>query len=65
VGFLAPAIVFGLGAMGPAEGLVVAAYVGLTALALVLAWIGRGLGRWAGAAIVAGYVLFAILLATW
>lgn len=40
-------------------------YVGLTALTLLLAYVGRGLGRVSGCAIIAAYIAFvAVLLAT-
>src|SRR6516162_6189565 len=61
-GLLIPASLAGL---GPASGqgtLVAAWYAGLTVLALALAYRGRGLGRAAGAAIIAGYLAFVTAL---
>jgi cation:H+ antiporter len=64
VGLLLPAAVIGLGASSRATTFVAAWYLGLTIVALVLAYVGRGLGRGAGALIVAGYVVFVgVLLA--
>ncbi len=65
VGLLIPAVVIGL-AKPSASGIVVASwYVALTALTLVLAYAGRGLGRVSGVAIIAVYLAFvAVLLAT-
>jgi cation:H+ antiporter len=61
-GLLVPATVIGL-ARPSAPGLLVAGwYVGLTALTLVLAYAGRGLGRTSGVLIVAAYVLFVMVL---
>jgi cation:H+ antiporter len=64
VGLLLPAAVIGLGAPSGATTFVAASYLALTVVALVLAYQGRGLGRGAGAVIVAGYVVFVgVLLA--
>jgi cation:H+ antiporter len=64
VGLLLPAAVIGLGAPSGATTFVAASYLALTVVALVLAYQGRGLGRGAGALIVAGYVVFVgVLLA--
>jgi cation:H+ antiporter len=61
-GLLIPAAVIGL-AKPSAPGLLVAGwYVGLTALALVLAYVGRGLGRASGGMIIAAYALFVVVL---
>jgi cation:H+ antiporter len=61
-GLLIPATVIGL-ARPSAPGLLVAGwYVGLTALALVLAYAGRGLGRASGGLILAAYALFVVVL---
>ena len=51
--------------LGPPSGqgtLVAAWYAGLTVLVLALAYRSRGLGRAAGAAIIAGYLLFVAAL---
>ncbi len=61
-GLLIPAVVIGL-AKPSGSGLLVAGwYVGLTALTLVLAYLGHGLRRAAGALIIATYILFVIVL---
>ena len=61
-GLLIPAVVIGL-AKPSASGVLVASwYVGLTALTLLLAYAGRGLGRLSGSAIIAAYVAFVVLL---
>ena len=64
VGLLLPAAAVGLGAPSGATTLVAAWYLGLTVVALALAYRGNGLGRGAGAVIVGGYVVFVgVLLA--
>ena len=61
-GLLIPAVVIGL-AKPSASGVLVASwYVGLTALTLLLAYVGRGLGRLSGGAIIAAYVAFVVVL---
>lgn len=61
-GLLIPAVFIGL-AKPSGSGLLVAGwYVGLTALTLVLAYLGHGLRRISGGLIIAAYVLFVILL---
>jgi cation:H+ antiporter len=63
VGLFVPAIVAGV-ALTSSHALTVAAwYGGLTILALGLAYTARGLGRWAGAVIVAAYAVFVVTLA--
>jgi cation:H+ antiporter len=62
-GLLIPATLAGLGATGGQDLLVTAWYAGLTALALALAWRGRGLTRLPGALIIAGYLAFTAALA--
>ena len=64
-GLLIPAVVIGI-AKPSASGVLVASwYLGLTALTLVLAYAGRGLGRASGSVIIAGYLAFVVaLLAT-
>jgi cation:H+ antiporter len=64
-GLLIPAAFLGL-AQSSGSGLLVAGwYLGLTVVALVLAYVGRGLHRWAGWLIMAAYVGFvAVILAT-
>ena len=62
-GLLVPASLAGLGPRSGAGTLVAGWYAGLTALALALAYRGRGLGRPAGAAIIAGYLAFVAALA--
>ena len=62
VGLLAPAVVVGVGRLSHNDIAVAAWYGGLTVLALGLAWAGRGLGRRAGALIIAVYVVFVVVL---
>ena len=62
IGLLIPATLIGL-AKSSGSGLLVAGwYVGLTALTLVLAYAGRGLGRVSGGVVIATYALFVCLL---
>jgi hypothetical protein len=61
-GLLIPACVAGLGPRSGVGTLVAAWYAGLTVLALALAYRGRGLGRAAGAVIIAGYLAFVTAL---
>jgi cation:H+ antiporter len=61
-GLLIPATIAGLGPPSGQGTLVAAWYAGLTVLALALAYRGRGLGRAAGAAIIAGYLAFVAAL---
>jgi cation:H+ antiporter len=61
-GLLIPATVIGL-AKPSGSGLLVAGwYVGLTALTLMLAYVGHGLRRTSGGLIIAAYALFVVLL---
>ncbi len=61
-GLLIPAAVIGL-AKPSGSGLLVAGwYVGLTAVTLILAYVGHGLRRGSGALIIAAYALFVVLL---
>jgi cation:H+ antiporter len=61
-GLLIPACLAGLGPRSGPGILVAAWYAGLTALALALAYRGRGLGRASGAVIIAGYLAFVTAL---
>ena len=61
-GLLIPAVVIGLAKPTSTGVLVASWYVGLTALTLLLAYVGRGLGRVAGVAIIATYVAFVVVL---
>jgi cation:H+ antiporter len=61
-GLLIPACVAGLGPRSGEGTLAAAWYTGLTVLALALAYRGRGLGRTAGAVIIAGYLAFVTAL---
>ena len=61
-GLLIPACVAGLGPPSGQGALVAAWYAGLTVLSLALAYRGRGLGRSAGAVIIAGYLAFVTAL---
>ncbi len=64
-GLLIPATIVGLAAPSGSGLLVAGWYVGLTALTLVLSYLGHGLGRTSGGLIIAAYALFvAVLLAT-
>ncbi len=63
-GLLIPATVIGL-AKPSGSGLLVAGwYVGLTAMTLMLAYVGHGLRRTSGVLIIAAYALFVIVLLT-
>ncbi len=57
-GFMVPAAFLGLHHPGSPDLIVAGFYLGLTALALVLVYARRGLGRLSGAIIIAGYVAF-------
>jgi cation:H+ antiporter len=59
-GLLLPATFIGLGAASGPTILITGAYLGLTALTLGFAYAERGLRRWAGWVIIAGYVAFVI-----
>ena len=61
-GLLIPACVAGLGPRSGQGTLVAAWYAGMTVFSLALAYRGRGLGRGAGAAIIAGYLAFVTAL---
>jgi cation:H+ antiporter len=61
-GLLIPATAIGLARPSGTGALVVGWYVGLTAITLILAYIGHGLRRWAGWLIVASYAVFVVLL---
>jgi cation:H+ antiporter len=65
VGLLVPASIVGLSARSGAATLVAGWYVGLTAMALVSAYLARGLRRVHGALIIVAYAAFvAVLIAT-
>lgn len=62
-GFLLPAALTGLTNVSGRGGLLAAAFAAaLTVTGLVCAYLGRGLGRWSGALLVAGYVAFIVVL---
>jgi len=61
-GLLIPASLAGLGPGSGQDTLVAAWYAGLTVFALALAYRGRGVGRAAGTAIIAGYLAFVTAL---
>jgi cation:H+ antiporter len=64
-GLMIPTTILGLGAPSAQTTFVAASYVAMTVLALVLAYVHRGLGRGAGWVIIAAYLVFAgVLLAT-
>jgi cation:H+ antiporter len=62
VGLLVPTLFFQLARPSGQSLLIAGWYVGLTALTLALAYAGRGLGRWAGWAIIAGYAAFVVVV---
>jgi cation:H+ antiporter len=62
VGLLLPASIIGLGTTSSREVFVALWYLGLTAVALVLAYRDRGLRRHAGIVILVAYVLFVVTL---
>ena len=64
VGLLIPGVILGIAGTSGLGVLTALWYLSLTAIALVLAYVASGLGRWAGGAIVAGYVGFVISLIT-
>jgi cation:H+ antiporter len=57
-GLLLPVVFVGLRAPSPQTSFVVASYAALTALSLLLAYLGRGLGRGTGLAIIAAYLAY-------
>ena len=61
-GFLIPAVIVGSFASAAGTVLTVGWYAAITAIALILAFAGGGLGRWAGATIIAAYCVFVILV---
>ena len=61
-GLLLPAAVLGLAKPSGQDSLIAGWYVALTVLTLALAYTGRGLRRWSGWIIIAGYVAFVALL---
>jgi cation:H+ antiporter len=61
-GLLIPAVVVGLGRPSGDELLAACWYVGLTALTLAFAYAERGLRRWAGWVVIAGYAAFVAAL---
>ncbi len=61
-GLLLPAVVIGLAKPSASGTLVASWYVGLTALTLLLAYVGRGLGRLSGGVIILAYVGFVVVL---
>jgi cation:H+ antiporter len=61
-GLLIPAAVIGLAKPSGSGLLVTGWYVGLTAVSLVLAYVGHGLRRSSGSLIIAAYALFVVLL---
>ncbi len=63
-GLLLPATATGLGVLSPASTAVAAASVGLTAIALLLAHLRRGLSRRGGMAVITAYAVFVAILVT-
>jgi cation:H+ antiporter len=65
-GLLIPTVFVGLARPSGQDLLVAGWYVGLTALTVTLAYADRGLRRWAGWVLIAGYVAFVVaVLGTW
>lgn len=62
-GFMIPAAVLGLHHPSSHDLVVVGFYLGLTAVALAMAYVGKGLGRFTGATIIAVYVTFVVIVA--
>ena len=62
-GLLGPAAILGLGAPSASGTFVAGSYLALTVAVAGLAWMGHGLDRRAGVAIIAAYGLFATVLA--
>ena len=62
LGLLLPATVIGLARPSGAETLIVAWYGALTVVTLFAAYRGRGLRRWQGWMIIAGYLGFVVSL---
>lgn len=63
-GLLIPTTILGLGAPSPETTFVAVSYVAMTVLALVCAYLNRGLHRGAGVLIIAAYLAFAVVLLT-
>ncbi len=61
-GLLVPALFVGLAPTSTSGSVTTWWYVGLTVVTLVLAFSSRGLRRWQGGVIVAGYVVFVVVL---
>ncbi|HTZ63442.1 MAG TPA: hypothetical protein VMB51_05005 [Solirubrobacteraceae bacterium] len=61
-GLLVPVTILGFAGQSPQATFVTVFYVGMTVLALALAYLGRGLSRAAGILIVLAYIAFAALL---
>ena len=65
-GLLIPTVFVGLARPSGQDLLVAGWYVGLTALTVTLAYADRGLRRWAGWVLIAGYLAFVVaVLGTW
>ncbi len=63
VGLMIPAVIATGVSLTRDAALITAAYVGLTILTLALAWMQRGINRWAGGLIIAIYLGFVVVLA--
>jgi cation:H+ antiporter len=63
VGLMIPAAVVAKAALSRDAVFITVVYLGLTLATLMLAWAGRGLGRWAGALIIVLYVAFVVMFA--
>jgi len=62
IGLMIPAVIAAGVSLTSDAALITAAYAGLTLVTLGLAWLSRGLGRWAGVLIIALYLGFVVLL---
>jgi cation:H+ antiporter len=62
LGLLLPATVIGLATPSGPEKLIVDGYLALTVVALLFAYVSRGLRRWQGWVIIAGYIGFVVAL---
>ena len=62
VGLMIPAVIAAGVSLTKDAALITAAYAGLTVVTLGAAWLRRGIGRWAGALIIALYLGFVVVL---
>ena len=62
IGLLVPGVFLGLSMPSASGSLTAGSYACLTVVTLLLAYLGRGIRRWAGWVIMAGYSFFVLLL---